>query len=149
VLIVGRQVVGTVTGLAVLLCSIACACGSMAAPSRDADDEQAPAETSCHGHHAESPAHGESKKPDPCKKEGKKEGEDHSCQHCQPNTSPQLGEGKLAVQLTPFAHLVGVLNTAPFDSQQFLLISTPWSIVGDLSPPLAPTLLRLHCALNT
>lgn len=150
VLIVPRQIVGAVTALGVLLCSIACACDSMAAPpGGDHHNEQLPAIPSCHGHHSSAPTEpehgGHSDKPDPCKEKGG----DHSCQHCQSTASPQLGDGKSAVQLTPFTHLVGVSELGPVHSLSVSLLSTRWEIAGDLSPPLAPTLLRLHCALNT
>jgi hypothetical protein len=51
--------------------------------------------------------------------------------------------------LTPLTHLVGVLDQIQVQTLETVLIPAKVSILGDPSPPLSPTLLRLHCALNT
>ena len=144
-----RQIVGAVTAVAVLLCGVVCACGASAPHSHaiaappDAADRLPP----CHRHRAttsHNPGAGQPTKTNPCK--GK--GSDHSCPHCQPGTSPQVSSGNNTPDLTPLGHFIEVVqpvsaavHTGAWQSQR--------AAAGKISPPLAPTLLRLHCALNT
>jgi hypothetical protein len=145
-----RQLVGSVTAVMVLLCSVHCACGSSVHRPCDANDA-APTGTltpHCHGHHDdEDELHGDAHRSEsqPCHHDG----HDGSCRNCQPALSAESGN-KTLTDLTPHGCLFGALvlipTVQPLDS--LLLIRS--AIYGDLPPPTpAPTLLSLHCALTT
>jgi hypothetical protein len=148
---VGRQVVGSVTAACVLLCSIYCACGAAGAAATD-DCHVSAAETPrsqhhCHGHPSSpveaSHSGSEGKAPEP----GGKQDSGAGCGHCEPTLAKVEQKastpgffGTFSVDLAPCA--IATL------SDQTVSHLPPCS--GDLPPPLLqPTLLSLHCALNT
>jgi hypothetical protein len=150
-----RQIVAAVTAASVLLCGIVCACGgslpAMRDPSVAASAAAArPAEhgehdAHCHGHHDDDrdsqDPHGQ--KPEPC------HGGDHSCSHCQSAVNAVPDAGKNTADLNPLTYPAGLVLPAVFAMPCAAVGQIRWTAVGDLSPPPAPTLLRLHCALNT
>src|SRR6476619_1660796 len=113
-MILPRQIIGAVTALAMLLCGVACACGSAHASTGPANSvDTAPREPACHRHHggarSSSDRLSQPARPDPCKDQNP----DHPCHHCQASASPQLANDRPTVQLTPLAHFVGILDPVP------------------------------------
>jgi len=96
----------------------------------------------CHGHGDVEHQDQERKDSEPGKDS------DHSCQHCQPNITARLSNVKSVKDFTPFTNLLGMHHLIVTHAA-VMHVATPLFILGDLSPPPAPTLLRLHCALNT
>jgi len=139
--VIARQVVGSVTTLSVLLCTVFCACASADPPHVNPRQHEGK-NHSCHGHGDAEHHDQERKESDPSKDT------DHSCQHCQPNITARLSNVKSVKDFTPFTNLLGMHHLAVTHAV-VTDVETHWSILGDLSPPPAPTLLRLHCALNT
>jgi hypothetical protein len=105
-------------------------------------EREAGGHSSCHGHGDADHHDQERKESEPSKDN------DHSCQHCQPNITARLSNVKSLKDFTPFTNLLGIHHFAVTHAV-VTDVETQWSILGDLSPPPAPTLLRLHCALNT
>lgn len=159
--LITRQIVATVTAASVLLCGVICACASsmpgisrqLAVASTTSSPLDRATQPSCHGHHDvekslahhdkhQVPQNGHGKKSEPCH-EG-----DTSCSHCQSAVSVVSENGRNTTDLNPLSGLAQF--TLP------LMIAVPAAIanpvrcanLGDPSPPAAPTLLTLHCALN-
>ena len=144
-----------------LLCGVLCACGG-SLPGVDAEAivtlPAAPAEQRehkhhCHGHGSEGhaghgqdeiPSDGEGQKPEPCH-----DGGGHSCSHCQSTATIVSETGKHTANLNPLSHYDGTILPAAFAVPACAANSARWPRPGDPSPPPAPTLLSLHCALNT
>jgi hypothetical protein len=106
----------------------------------------------CHGHHDQpAPAdqthdqHAEHHYGDsPCNHDGQ------SCRHCQSIGLLAKSSSTTTVDLKPTDQ--GVLAPLALLPAQIVsrLSASRWSaFIGDPSPPLQPTLLRLHCALNS
>jgi hypothetical protein len=148
-----RQFVATATAASVLLCSIVCACGSplpdahavAAAQPAARPAGQHPHEARCHGHpvnDADSDgSHGG--RPEPCHDGG------HSCPHCQSRVTAASEDGRITAGLDPLGHPLATILPAVFTTPADVHCPTRRTTLGDPSPPPAPTLLRLHCALNT
>jgi hypothetical protein len=134
-----RQIVAGVTAVAVWLCGVVCACGGMQRHSGATAGIAAENVPACHRRHG-TPA-----KPSPSEK-GK--GGDQSCGHCRAGIAIQPDGGKPAVQFTPLAHLVCIVQPVASPVSAGPRVASLW-LSGDLSPPPATSLLRLHCALNT
>jgi hypothetical protein len=145
-----RQLVSTLTAASVLLCGVVCACGgsvqqadavqaALAAPSGEGHGSH------CHGQHDHHAKNSDSRpqNPQPCKDGGR------SCQHCQSKATVGTASHDNSAHLTPFAHFVGLLDVSPNDYRNPPLVVTRRSTLGDLPPPVCPTLLSLHCALTT
>jgi hypothetical protein len=148
-MLLARQVVAAVTALAVLLCGVACVCGSAPVTiginphATAAGTEPAGALPPCHRHrltHASPPAG-----PVNHKLPG------HSCPHCQSGMSPQVTSNSRATDVGRLPPMVGpFLRPIPPLGSGILIATVGLSMAHDLAPP-SPraTLLRLHCALNT
>ena len=144
----GRRAVGAVTAAFVLLCSVYCACGGLPAVpgllSREAEQRSAAAcSAHCHdqgGAPAEPSEHG-----------GIPRGEQSGhtgCGHCNPVLSVLESSGGSATVHSP--EWAPAWFPLPGSRVELRSVVSAPSADGDLPPPRsAPTLLSLHCALNT
>ena len=138
------------TAAFVLLCSVYCACGGVVpaghgpVPGRTERQTAAACTAHCHGHdHGRTPAQSEPDGPP---------GSGHSghagCGHCNPVLSIlELSSGLSTPHAPAWAAAVLLVPCPAVEMQS---IRPAYSINQDLPPPTsAPTLLSLHCALNT
>jgi hypothetical protein len=153
-----RQFVAILTAASVLLCGIVCACGSSlpdfgggavgVATSPVAATRSSSHSTHCHGHRDSGPGsqdadHGRTPQP------SKGKGGDHSCSHCQSAVTATIEKATSTADLSPLLHPADILLPALFFTPAVTAGLVRWPAVGDPSPPPDPTLLSLHCALNT
>lgn len=158
-----RKLLASVTAAAVLLCSVLCACGG-SLPHFDvkavatlpaATVERQEHKHHCHGHGTEGQAgHGKEEgkeeapsedagqKPEPCHDGA------HPCSHCE-SAAIVSEAGKHMADRNPPSQFDGTFLPAAFAVPAFVSSPVRWPGPGDLSPPPTPTLLSLHCALNT
>jgi hypothetical protein len=147
-----RQIVASVTAAAVLLCGVVCACGGV--DHQDHSDHlniASPAAAAgqkphCHGDRENDADHGGKSRGHeggPCKDT------DHSCRHCQPTVTIKSGAGGGMVDLKPLAQGFVALPLVFAAPLVHATHAVRWSAVGDLSPPVHPTLLSLRCAFTT
>ena len=129
---VARQFVAAVTAVIMFLAAINCACRSAHAAPTTAQANARP----CHAHRA-------ARQPAPC--HGGAPRDTSTCQHCQGSLAINGDLGK-AIDAT--IHLLAAPTplTATILAPTAIDPSTPLSF-APLTP--APTLLSLHCALNT
>ena len=144
----GRRVVGAVTAAFVLLCSVYCACGGPPAlPGRLAHGAKPAAAASCSAH-----CHDQERTPaEQSEHGGKPRGEQpgHTgCGHCNPALSIIESSSASAASYSP--EWAPAWFPLPASRVEILTVVSAPSADGDLPPPTsAPTLLNLHCALNT
>ena len=144
----GRRAVGGVTAAFMLLCSVYCACGGLPAlpvllTSEAEPGTSAPCSAHCHDHARTAPEQSEHG--------GTPRGEQpgHSgCGHCNPVLSIlESSSGSAALHTLESAPAWFPL---PVSTVEVHSVRSPPSVHGDLPPPASPpTLLSLHCALNT
>ena len=148
---IGRRIVGSLTAACVLLCSIWCACGDADAAATDKGHVSArETPTSQHHCHGRPGSAGEGNRNDSDRKapeSGGKQRGNGGCGHCEPTLAK--AEQKASTPGWPRAFSVDLVQCAIATLCGQTVSHLPsWS--GDLPPPLPqPTLLSLHCALNT
>lgn len=166
-----RQVVACLTAAFVLFFNVYCACGghssggdSPAGRCHAHDAKAAPPKPHCVTHHCAAKATGQDLAPHPgCHGGGNDGGPSEpipgshghgggggGCQHCQP-TGTTVGEVQRLDDFTPYSSAAACPPSSSVDpAQQDHPALQPARFGDDLPAPTAgPTLLSLHCALNS
>ena len=153
-----RHTIASLTALSVLMCSVLCACPSLANASPDTTgkaavphshdddsaghDHQHPKKTSGHCHGEPAAPDQEDAPAQPCEDHGGK-----SCSHCE---QPLISSAdNKPVELTPHHYFLNTFFLPLFEGrvQPQVTASKPTALSGAPPPAEWTTLLRLHCAL--